>query len=142
MKKMIKLITLIAVMLFVASWASAGNVTRLRVDVPFAFYFDKELLPAGEYIFEMRPIGPFSESSSSLIVFNKNKAVTGWLATMPGSNPHPGEDQLHFKRYGNAYFLYRVESLGLQANLAQTKAEKEFEANLGKSQDTILAAHQ
>src|SRR5512137_2571389 len=101
-----------ALILIFTAGASAGAVVKVQAQIPFAFYAGKELIPAGQCSIELRPMSPHGASTSAVLVRSEHGA-TAWIATMPGSD----EDMaihLHFNRYGKAYFLSKVESLGLQ----------------------------
>ena len=119
--------------------ASAQSATILRANIPFAFYADKVLLPAGQYVFEMRPIGHGSATASAVTVRSQDGSWATFLLTMPGTDPN-NDEQLHFNRYGNKYFLSKVEAVGLQANVRKNKIEREIRAQI-KSQDTTIAAN-
>lgn len=140
MKKIMMLVTLCTALLVLVIGASANTAARLRVDVPFAFYVDKELLQPGKYIIEMRPISPHSASSSSVVVRNLDGTIATWISTMPGAAFRSmGDNHLHFSRYGNQYFLSKVECLEHQADLRKSRAEKELMAQV-KAKDTTLVA--
>ena len=118
--------------------ASAVNPTILRAKIPFAFYADKELLPAGQYTFELRAIGVGSATASAVVVRNEDGSTAAFVLTMPGTDYRAYSDRLHFNRYGNKHFLSKVEAMGLQANLKATKMEREIRAQI-KSQDAVVA---
>jgi len=142
MKKITLILTSIAVLLVLTLGASAGSVTRLRANVPFAFYVGTEQLPAGEYIFEIGSIGPAAATSTLVRVLDQDGKTTTLIQTMPGADSRMNDDHLHFNRYGNMYFLSKVEALGYQANLRATRSEKEAMAMARNNQDrgtTILA---
>ena len=54
---------------------------------------------------------------------------------MPAQNQSIGSGQLQFHRYGDTCFLSSVLARGYQANLKETKIEKEFRAQSGTGRD-------
>jgi hypothetical protein len=138
MRKLTVLLTVGIAVLGLSIAASASNPTILRANIPFAFYADKELLPAGQYTFELRPICLGSATASAVAVRNQDGSLAAFLLTMPGTDYRANSDLLYFNRYGNKYFLSKVEALGFQANLKATKIEREIRAQI-KSQDTVVA---
>jgi hypothetical protein len=111
------------------------------VNVPFDFYVGKELLPAGDYRFEMGAMTPFTAKSSSLLVRRQDGSSVTGIFTIPGSGSLSIDtDRLHFNRYGNKYFLARIECLEFQADLRKTSIEKELRAQTGQAKDVVLVA--
>jgi len=133
---------ILVVSLFVlVAGAPARSAAALHVNVPFDFYVGKDLLPAGEYKFEMGAITPFSGKSSSILVRSQDGTPVTGIFTMPGSDPRSfTDDHLHFNRYGSNYFLAKVECLEFQADLRPTAIEKELRAQMGKAKDAVLVA--
>ena len=141
MKRTIVFLTSILVILILAAGASAGAATRIRATVPFDFFVGEEQLSAGNYIFEMRAIGFGSSSSSAVAIYHPDGTFAYLIPTMPvGYDQRSSDGHLHFKRYGNTYFLSQVEGPQSGAGLRMTKAEKEYKAQTRKPQDTILVA--
>ena len=122
--------------------ASGSAAARLHVNVPFAFYAGNELLPAGNYVFEIGAITSNEASGSAVFVHSETGSIAAWLLTMPGQAPAVTNAQLQFSRYGEKYFLTSVEALGYQANLKTTKSEKEMRAqNKQKRETTVVTAN-
>jgi len=141
MKKATVLVLLGIAVLGLTVAAIANTATRVRADVPFAFYFGKELMPAGAYIFEMRSFGSGS-SASSVVVYSQSGTLSSISLSRPGDPPPANDAHLHFNRYGSRYFLTRVEGSGYQANLNMTPAEKEMRAQAASvGQTTIVAGN-
>jgi hypothetical protein len=127
MKKMMVLVTLVGALLTMTVGAVADAGTRLRVNIPFSFFVDKDQLPAGEYIFEMREMNLHSTSSSSVLVRKADGTQMFWIPTMPGAGlKSQANNQVVFNQYGEKYFLSRVECLDSRADLKAGKAEKEI----------------
>jgi hypothetical protein len=121
--------------------APARSAAALLVNIPFDFYVGKELLPAGDYRFEMGAMTPFTAKSSSLLVRRQDGSPVTGIFTIPGSGSLSIDtDRLHFNRYGNKYFLARIECLEFQADLRKTSIEKELRAQTGQAKDVVLVA--
>jgi hypothetical protein len=141
MKRTIVVVASIFALLICAVVATAGTTIRIRADVPFNFYVGEERLPAGSYIFEMRPIGFGAASSSAVAVYYPDGTIVTMIPTMPAGYDYRSSDaQLHFRRYGNAYFLAKVEGPQAGASFRTAKAEREYMACTKISQDVILMA--
>lgn len=141
MKKTVFFGFLVISLFVLVTGAPARSAVALLVNVPFDFYVGKELLPAGDYRFEMGAMTPFTAKSSSLLVRRQDgSAVTG-IFTIPGSGSLSiNTDRLHFNRYGDKYFLARIECLEYQADLGKTAIEKELRAQAGHAEDVTLVA--
>ena len=141
MKRMLVLANMIGAIIVLTAGASAGVGARLRADVPFAFYVEKDLLPAGHYTFEMMPLSPNTSSASSVLVRRSDGSAVVRISTIPGDNSvRSTVAQLVFNKYGEKYFLSQVENSDFQANLRLTKVERELRANIGKPGAVNLAA--
>ncbi len=115
---------MMALVLMFAAGTSAGAGITVQADIPFAFYAGKTLVPAGQCSFELRPMSPSGALTSAVLVRGE-KGAMAWIITLPGSAANAGV-HLHFNKYGDAHFLSKVESFGLQANFLATEAEKEY----------------
>ncbi len=124
MKKTFVPVSFVAIVTFMAVLASAGSAVVLRGDVPFDFYVENQLLPAGEYHFEMGSIG--GATASNVAIRAKDGMVAAFVATKPGLNGSTISAQLSFNHYRGKYFLSSVECPGYKANLRKTKHEKEM----------------
>ena len=142
MRKTRTVLVLGMMLLSAAIFAAGNSAARLHVNVPFAFYAGNELLPAGNYVFEIGAITPHEASGSAVFVHNETGSIAAWLLTMPGQAPYTDNAQLEFSRYGERYFLSSVAALGYQANLKTTKSEKEMRAqNKQKRETTVVTAN-
>jgi hypothetical protein len=102
--------------------AFAGSGMALRVNVPFAFYVENQLLPAGEYDFTMGVLGP--ATASSILVRAKDGTGIALIATRPGFDKAANAGRLRFNKYGDKRFLTSVGILGYEANLKTTNHER------------------
>lgn len=137
-------VTVLGLMLLLVGIVAAGtNAARIHVKVPFAFYAGNELLPAGDYVFDIGSITPNDASGSAVFVHDEKGSIASWLLTRPGQVSFSTAPQLQFNRYGEKYFLATVEGLGYQAQLKTTKSEKEImrAQNKQKRESTIVTAN-
>ena len=142
MKKTSVLLILVAALLLITTSALAGPGTKIRANVPFAFYIGNEQLPAGNYIFEMRAIGFGSSSSSAVAVYRQDGSMATLIPTISegwGSR-RMADGHLHFTRYSASYFLNKVEGPASGASLITTKAERELRAQDSRAQETVIVA--
>ena len=139
MKKNIVLLGFVAAMFVVAGAAFAGMGVQLRIDVPFAFYVEDQLLPAGEYRFEMGAVG-IGNTASSVVVRTMNGTGIRLLVTMGDTNENKSLDRLHFNQYGDKFFLSSVAIHNYKANLKSTKLERELRTQIEKAGQVILVA--
>jgi len=142
MKNMIVVFASIVVLLVLATGASAITAARIRAYVPFDFHVGEELLPAGNYIFEMRAIGFGSSSSSAVAIYRPNGTIVTSIPTMPigWDYRHMSDCHLHFTRLTGNYFLAKVEAPESGAALRMSKAEKELRAQNMDKQERVLVA--
>ncbi len=140
MKKTTVFLMLGIVMLGLGLVASASAAARLRVNVPFAFYADNQALPAGSYVFEIGYGASASVSASGVIIRSLDGTAASVLLTTPGSGIKMTDNHLHFNKYGEKYFLSKVEGLGYQVNLKANRIEKEMRAQAVPKQETTLIA--
>ncbi len=136
MKKTFVLVSFVAMVTFMAVLASAGSAVVLRGDVPFDFYVENRMLPAGEYHFEMGSIG--GATASNIIVRTKDGMIVAFVSTRAGSNVNTIAAQLSFNHYSGKYFLSSVECPGYKANLKTTKHEEELMNRSGTEQIALV----
>jgi len=143
MKKTMMVVIAIVALFFTVAVASANTAARIRLNIPFAFYVDRDLLPAGEYIFEVCAMSPYASTSSALFIRSLDNTAAKWAHTIPGWNSRNLDQGLaYFSRYADKYFLSKVEYADHQVNLKKSKAEKELSARVGGVQEKILLAMQ
>jgi hypothetical protein len=114
-----------------------GNVVRVRADVPFAFYVDKEILPAGSYVFEIGASSQAAATGTSVVIRSVSSDTSSVLFTVPLSEK-AALDCLRFNKYGDKYFLARIEGLGYVAEVRSTRMERELRAQAGSAQEKTL----
>jgi hypothetical protein len=142
MKRTVVRFTLGIALVGLSAVAWANSAARLRVTIPFSFYADGRVVPAGEYIFEIGAASPGAASATSVVIRNTDGTAVAVIFTMPGWDRNMADDHLHFNRYNNTYVLSRVEGLGFQANLTMSRIEKELIGQAkGKRGSTLIAAH-
>jgi hypothetical protein len=119
---------------FVAVMASgvvfAGMGVHLNVSIPFAFYIEDQLLPAGEYSFEM--------GGSAIVIRSKDGTGVRLLATMGGTNENKSTDFLQFNQYGDKLFLSSVAAGSYKAHVKTAKTE--VSAQIEKARQVTLTA--
>jgi hypothetical protein len=124
MKKTLLLVSSVAVLTIMAVFASAGSGVVMRGEIPFDFYVDNQLLPAGEYDFAMGVIG--GETASNVAIRTKDGTVLAFLTTKPDSHGKATAGQVSFNHYSGKYFLSSVECPGYKADLRKSEHEKEL----------------
>jgi hypothetical protein len=136
MKRNLVLLGIAAVLFSITGLALAGE--EIRVNVPFAFYANHQLLPAGEYTIQMGALG--TGSASSVAIRGKSGTGVAILLTrpVPSQNAKPG--QMVFHQYGSKHFLSSISARTCTAGLTPTKVEKELLSQYGANAATILLA--
>ena len=124
MKKTLLLVSFVAGLTIMAVFASAGSGVVMRGEIPFDFYVENQLLPAGEYDFAMGVIG--GETASNVAVRTTDGTVLAFLTTRSDSEAMATSGQVSFNHYSGKYFLSSVECPGYKANLRKTEHEKEM----------------
>ena len=142
MKRISVPMIIVAALLLSATCLMASPTTRMRANVPFAFYVGEEQLPAGSYVFEMRAIRFGSSSSSAVAVYRQDGSLAVLISTMPSGWEYKRmtDGHLHFMRYSNSYFLNKVEGPDSGASLITTKAERELRAQNNSGSETVIVA--
>jgi len=108
--------------LSVGAWASD---TPVRANIPFAFYAGEQLLPAGEYEFQMAPA--LGRSSNLLVRAQHGKKMFFVPISIgdSGRNGHP-DYLVTFARYGDDYFLSRVQNGVLEIQLSRSASHEKL----------------
>jgi hypothetical protein len=125
-------LSLIVVILGSAAGAWAWTAPTMKVNVPFAFYVGDQMLPAGEYLFDMPNAGGHSATGSILVVRTPDGSI--YRALLAIAERTDGNLAFHatFNKYGGTYFLSRVRSSEFESDLPKTRAEKELKAASAK----------
>lgn len=141
MRKAALVIALVSVLVLgLSAGAMAASDNSAWVKVPFAFYAGKTLLPAGTYLFSMKP-KPF-EAGSVLRIVNKDGTVCEHLYTNRiEGNPSDPEIHLYFNKYGDSYFLSKMKGSLVGAEVARSSNEKEMERASLAAKPIALSPH-
>ena len=131
MKKSFVLLSVVAAFSLMASVTIAYAAVVMRVDVPFDFYLGDQLLPAGEYQFNMDSSN--GAAAPSIMVQSTNGQGIGMLAALPGVHADRATNQLRFNQYGQKYFLSSVSIHGRKATLKVYKLQKELKSQIEKA---------
>jgi hypothetical protein len=138
MKKNLVVLSVVAALSLMSSIAFAGPGVAMHISVPFEFYLEDQLLPAGEYHFEM---GSGSDAIASRVtVLSKDGEGIRMISTLPGNNAAPAESHLCFNQYGEKHFLSGVSIRGYNATLKVFKLERELRAQFEKAKSVTLVA--
>jgi len=118
--------------------AQMGGQT-IKADVPFDFTAGDKTIPAGECL-----VHADGASGAALWIGNRDAKVNTYVVPMQTRGLDPSERTvLVFHKYGDRYFLARVERNGSAAGyqLQETKVEKELRAqNKTAGEEIRLAA--
>ena len=131
-KALVLTFSLIVVIIGSAVGASAWTAPTMKVNVPFAFYAGDQMLPAGEYLFEMPNANFHSATGSILVVRTPDGSIYRTLLAMTAGTYGNPAFQATFNKYGGTYFLSKVQSSEFESNLPKTRAEKELKTAYAK----------
>ncbi len=126
-KALVVTVFLVAMVLGQVVTATAGTVYRVSATVPFAFNAGGQLLPAGEYIFDMAALGAYAATGSALTIQTRDDSVFLYLNAIRGDVTNGSQAcTVTFSRYGGRYFLSEVRNGAITSRLPKTSAEKEL----------------
>lgn len=126
MKHVMTLIVAVSlIVLGFAAAAAAGDVPRLRANIPFPFYAGNKLIPAGEYVFQLQALANRA-AGTTVVIVNPEGAVVHVFPAIPGNNRDGSSTNLVFNRYGKSHFLAQLNDSSLQAALIRSRAEREM----------------
>jgi len=128
----------VVVLALTLSVAYAGAAKSMIINVPFEFYMQDQVLPAGEYKFEM---GSVVLPTGSVIVIRtgEGKGIS-FLLTRSENNKGSFQSRLRFNQYGEKHFLSSVSVGSCKANLSISKLERELRAsNKAARTETLIA---
>jgi hypothetical protein len=137
MRKTMVLGTVLALTLM-AGFAFAGTGIGMSVNIPFDFYAGTQLMPAGEYKFEMGPLSGGSESS--VIMRTKDGTGVSILLTRPDGKAGSLTNHLRFNQYGRKYFLSGIAITTHKTIVKTNKLEQELRSQMEQTGTTILLA--
>jgi hypothetical protein len=119
MKKTIAFLSFTVILTVMAVTATAGDAIVMKGEVPFDFYVGSQLVPAGEYHFEMGRVG--DATTDSITVLTTEGRVVALVTTRPGTQKDKSSSQLCFSSHNGVHFLKSVECPGYKANLKTPK---------------------
>ena len=138
MKRNLVLLSLVAVLTVMASFAFAGAGVIMRIHVPFDFYMEDQLLQAGDYSFELG--SGHAGITSMVTVRDRDGMGVRMLMTPAGFYTDADLSSLRFNQYGDKYFLSCVSVRGYNANVKMFKLERELRSQAPKTKATTLIA--
>jgi hypothetical protein len=138
MKKNLVVLSMIAVFGMTAGSAFSGAGVEMRIDVPFAFYLENQLFPAGVYHFNMEH-GNFA-TASYVNVWAPKGADSKLLMTTAGTDKNTTANQLVFNKYEQKLFLSTVSINGYKATLKVLNLERELRSQAEQAPDIIAVA--
>ncbi len=131
---------LLTVILGQAFGALENGGVRLVADVPFAFYAGGQLIPAGEYVFDLSALTAYSATGSAVRIHSNDGKVYVHMTAMRGE-ANSQAFTLTFARYGNTYFLSDIQNGAVTSRLHKSRIEKELQvANVSSSKDVVVAS--
>jgi len=111
-----------------AGMVSASPVVTVRVDVPFAFSVNNQVLPAGSYEIVQ------NDNTSMLTIRNQSdRKSTIFGVSTTEERRVPAEAKLVFKRYGDQYFLSQVWTLDSGRDVRKSRSEREAARQASKN---------
>lgn len=138
MKKNLAILSLAVVFSMIWGFAYAGGGPEMRVNVPFAFYMENKLFPAGEYRFEMNT---GTHATAALVnIWAIGAEGNRILATQPGTNKDQTVNQLTFNKYGQKHFLSSVSISGYKATVKVLSLERETRTQLNETPSVVTVA--
>lgn len=136
MKKNLVVLSFVVMFGLMAGFTLAGE--NMRIEVPFAFYVDNHLFPAGEYRFDMNRD---SHAIGSLVnVWAPKGADNRILMTTAGKEKDTTANQLVFNKYGQKLFLSAVAIHGYKATLKVQSLERELRSQAVQTPSIITVA--
>lgn len=119
MKKTIAFLSFTLILTVMAVTATAGDAIVMEGEVPFDFYVGDQLVPAGEYHFEMGRVA--DATTDSVTVLTAEGKVVALATTRPGIQKDASPSQLSFSSQNGVHYLKSVECPGYKADLKSTK---------------------
>jgi hypothetical protein len=138
MKRNLVFLSLIVILTLAVSLAYAGTAKTMSVNVPFEFYVEDQLLPAGEYKFEMS--GAPLAAASVVTVRTINGTGIRFLLTRSEIDTGLPQSHLRFNQYDEKRFLSSVSIGDYKANVTMFSLEKEIRIGSTISRTITLVA--
>ncbi|HYV05726.1 MAG TPA: hypothetical protein VFB82_14125, partial [Blastocatellia bacterium] len=123
--------------------AAADSSSAIRVNVPFDFTADHNVLPAGKYTIQS---GGVNLNGVIRITSDDGKATVFLLSHSAQSIQSRNETVVIFHRYGDQYFLFQVWAVGdtigseIPRSSVERQAEREVDNEKGQSASSAQPA--
>ena len=116
----------------------AAQSHKLKADIPFEFTAAGKVMPAGEYVIDLR--SDFSGMTRLFAVDARQSAVA--LGHGIGGGERQADSRLTFNQYGNQYFLAEVWVQGWNSGIGfqKSRTERELSRTASARQTFTLAA--
>lgn len=135
--KRIAALALLTIACLATSTGAHAQTYGLNAKIPFDFTVGNTWMPAGEY----RISAP---TNSTMQLRGTSNGSIATVVSNPGHHEAKSGSQLVFHRYGNRFFLNRIQCSGnssLNLDIAQGKAEKEEVAKVRTGQEVLVATN-
>ncbi len=139
-KVLVVTLFLLTVILGQAFGALENGGSRLVANVPFAFYAGGQLIPAGEYVFDMSALAAYSATGSAVRINSRDGMVYVHMTAIRGE-ARGHAFTLTFNKYGNTYFLSEIQNGAVTSRVHKSRTEKELQlAKVSSSKDVVVAS--
>jgi hypothetical protein len=127
-RKSLIMASLLGLTLVWAGLVSASPVVTVRVDVPFAFSVNNQVLPAGSYEIVQ------NDNTSLMTIRNQSDLKsTIFSVNTVLERRVPATAKLVFNRYGDQYFLSQVWALDSGRDVRKSRSEREAARQASKN---------
>ncbi|CAN5571126.1 hypothetical protein BH10ACI2_BH10ACI2_11310 [soil metagenome] len=142
MKKTIFNLTAIAIftLSLAAISANAQSGTKYTVNVPFDFSVGEKWFERGDYL--VQTAIPASDSTAFIIAQKDGPKSRIAMGTRLSSNSMQTMARLSFNRYGDQYFLSRIETPVMSSALMKSKDERRLVKTVGVKTDSLAMRSQ
>jgi hypothetical protein len=131
-RALIVLFLVSALTLGFAIGASAMSASTGLIRIPFAFHAGDQLMPAGDYYFEMPMSGRFA-TGTLVKVYSQTGSICQHLFSQAVDGGFTDNDwHVTFDKYGDTYFLSKVRNSDHGAELSISRSEKRLAAEYRK----------
>ncbi len=131
----------IGLIMGVAGAAVAASDNAVRVNIPFAFYAGEQIMPAGEYEFEL-PNSGTTATGALLKVSSLDRSRCQNLLSWPQAGSTAETDwHVMFSKVGDRYFLSGLRNSQLGAVLAKSSSEKKLARAYGSGTGEPTVIH-
>jgi hypothetical protein len=129
MKKTLTVLFSLSLVVFgFAVAASAGSALEANnsvlMQIPFAFHAGDNYFPAGNYRIEMPRMGGFTTGTMVKISSPDGASCQHLFSVRTDGNTKDTDYHVTFNKYGQDYFLAKVRSSELGADVARSRTEK------------------